>query len=178
MANTWGAAPWNSGQWGDQANIDLSLTGQQLQSSINSVNAFPAIGWGGDVWGSDVGGWGNLKDAVVDVSGTQLQSSIGEEGTEGEINTGWGRNTWGTNGWGIAGTVEAQSFQLQSTTPGVDVENEINVGWGRLQWGNGAWNVGYSVQLGSLSLQSNVGEESAFTEFVFEKSGFGLQSTV
>ena len=26
MANTWGAAPWNSGQWGDQADIDLSET--------------------------------------------------------------------------------------------------------------------------------------------------------
>ena len=176
--NTWGAASWNSGQWSDQTDIDLDVTGQQLQSSINSVTAFPAIGWGGDVWGSLVGGWGNLKDTAFPVSGTQLQSSIGEEGTEGEINTGWGRLEWGANGYGIAGTVEAQSFELQSTTPGVTVENEINVGWGRLEWGNGAWNVGYSVELGSLSLQSTIGEEQGFTNFTAEPAGFGLQSTI
>ena len=176
--NTWGAASWNSGQWSDQTDIDLSVTGQQLQSSINSVQAFPNIGWGGDVWGSNIGGWGNLKDTSIIVSGSQLQSSIGEEGTEGEINTGWGRNTWGTNGYGIAGTLEAQSLQLQSTTPGVSVENEINVGWGRLEWGNGAWNVGYSVELGSLSLQSTIGEEQGFTDFIVEQTGLGLQSTI
>ena len=176
--NTWGALSWNSGQWSDQTDIDLGVTGQELQSSINSVTPFPNIGWGGDVWGSSVGGWGNLKDTSFIVSGSQLQSSIGEESTEGEINVGWGRNTWGANGYGIAGTLEAQSLQLQSTTPGVSVENEINVGWGRLEWGNGAWSVGYSVELGSLSLQSTIGEEQGFTDFTAEPAGLSLQSTL
>ena len=113
--NTWGAASWNSGQWSDQTDIDLDVTGQQLQSSINSVTAFPAIGWGGDVWGSLVGGWGNLKDTAFPVSGTQLQSSIGEEGTEGEINTGWGRLEWGNGAWNVGYSVELGSLSLQST---------------------------------------------------------------
>jgi hypothetical protein len=151
--NTWGALSWNSGQWSDQTDIDLSIsglqlnsslgdtdefadrgwggntwshgnwgevnqtdalvTGSQLQTSIGSVVAFPEFGWGGGVWNSSVGGWGNLSDTLINVTGSQLQTNIGEEGTEGEINAGWGRKTWNNNeGWGIAGTLQLDSIQL------------------------------------------------------------------
>ena len=40
--------------------------------------------------GTSNGGWGNLS-ASINVTGSQLQTNIGEEGTEGEINAGWGR---------------------------------------------------------------------------------------
>ena len=175
----WGGNTWSHGNWGEVNQTDVQVTGSQLQSSINSVTPFPEFGWGGGVWNSSKGGWGDLANVQIDATGSQLQTSIGEEGTEGEINSGWGRKTWNNaEGWGIAGTLQADGIQLQTTTPGVEVDAEINVGWGRLEWGNGAWNAGYSVLLGSLSLQSNVGEESAFTDFVVEQSGLGLQSTV
>ena len=176
--NTWGALGWNTNSWGTIEN-DVNVTGIQLNSSISSVTAFPEFGWGGQVWNSSVGGWGNLKDTTVAVSGSQLQTNVGEEGIETETNRGWGRKTWNNNeGWGIAGTLEVGGIQLQTSTPSVSVTNEINVGWGRLEWGNGGWNVGYSVELGTLSLQSNIGEESAFTDFVVEQSGMQLQTTV
>jgi hypothetical protein len=115
----------------------------------------------------------------VDLSGFQLQTNVGEEGTEGEINAGWGRLTWNNNqGWGISGTLQADGIELQTTTPGVSIDAEVNTGWGRLEWGNGAWNVAYSVELGSLSLQSNIGEEQGFTNFTAEPAGLLLQSTL
>ena len=175
----WGGNTWSHGNWGEVNQTDVEVSGSQLQSSTGDVTAFPEFGWGGGVWNSNVGGWGNLSDTSINVTGSQLQTNIGEEGTEGEINAGWGRKTWNNNeGWGIAGTLEADGIQLQTTTPGVEVDNEINVGWGRLEWGNGAWNVGYSVELGSLSLQSTIGEEQGFTNFTAEPAGFGLQSTI
>ena len=217
--NTWGALSWNSGQWGDQTDIDLDLTGfqlnsslgdtdefsdrgwggntwshgnwgevnqtdvlvtgSQLQSTLDNVTPFPEFGWSGGVWNSSNGGWGDLANVQVDATSFQLQTNIGEEGTEGEINAGWGRKTWNNNeGWGIAGTLEADGIQLQTTTPGVEVINEINVGWGRLEWGNGAWNVGFSVELGSLSLQTSIGEEFPVADFTAEPTGFGLQTTI
>ena len=175
----WGGNTWSHGNWGEVNQTDAAVTGSQLQTSIGSVVAFPEFGWGGGVWNSSNGGWGNLSDTIINVTGSQLQTNIGEEGTEGEINAGWGRKTWNNNeGWGIAGTLEADGIQLQTTTPGVEVDNEINVGWGRLEWGNGAWNAGFSVELGSLSLQSTVGEEFPFADFIAEPSGLGLQSTI
>jgi hypothetical protein len=175
----WGGNTWSHGNWGEVNATDIQVSGIQLQSTLDNVTPFPEFGWSGGVWNSSNGGWGDLANVQVDAASFQLQSNIGEEGTEGEINAGWGRKTWNNaEGWGISGTLQADGIELQTTTPGVEVDNEINVGWGRLEWGNGAWNVGYSVELGSLSLQSNVGEESAFTDFVVEQSGLALQSTI
>ena len=175
----WGGNTWSHGNWGEVNATDIQVSGSQLQSSIGTSNAFPEFGWGGGVWNSSKGSWGNLSDIAVNAESFQLQTNIGEEGTEGEINAGWGRKTWNNNeGWGIAGTLQADGIQLQTTTPGVEVDNEINVGWGRLEWGNGAWNVGFSVELGSLSLQSTIGEEQGFTDFIAEPTGIQLQSTL
>ena len=175
----WGGNTWSHGNWGEVNQTDVQVTGSQLQSSIDQVAAFPEFGWGGQVWNSSNGGWGDLQNVLIGATGQQLQTNIGEEGTEGEINAGWGRKTWNNaEGWGIAGTLQADGIQLQSTTPGVSVDAEVNTGWGRLEWGNGAWNVGFSVELGSLSLQTTIGEEQGFTNFTAEPVGFGLQSTV
>ena len=175
----WGGRTWSHGNWGEVNQTDVQVTGSQLQSSIDQVAAFPEFGWGGQVWNSSNGGWGDLQNVLIGATGQQLQTNIGEEGTEGEINAGWGRKTWNNaEGWGIAGTLQADGIQLQSTTPGVSVDAEVNTGWGRLEWGNGAWNVGFSVELGSLSLQTTIGEEQGFTNFTAEPVGFGLQSTV
>ena len=59
------------------------------------------------------GGWGNLSDTIVVATGSQLQTNIGEEGTEGEINAGWGRKTWNNNeGWGISGTLRSTWYTI------------------------------------------------------------------
>ena len=175
----WGGNTWSHGNWGEVNATDIQVSGIEMQSSIGSVTAFPEFGWGGGVWNSTKGSWGNLSDIALTLGSMQLQTNIGEEGTEGEINAGWGRKTWNNNeGWGISGTLQADSIQLQTTISDVTVDAEVNTGWGRLEWGNGAWNVAYSVELGSLSLQSNIGEEIGFTNFTAEPTGIELQSTL
>ena len=38
-AELWGAAPWGGGEWGDQNNLTLSVTGQTINLSEASVSA-------------------------------------------------------------------------------------------------------------------------------------------
>ena len=119
----WGGRTWSHGNWGEVKQTDIQLTGIELQSSTGLSNAFPEFGWGGGVWNSNVGGWGNLSDTSITAGSFELQSSIGEEGTEGEINAGWGRLTWNNNqGWGISGTLQTDSIQLQTTVSDVTVD--------------------------------------------------------
>ena len=53
MANTWNQAltTWGQNQWGEQTQIDVSITGLSATSSLGSVTAFNEIGWGRDTWG-------------------------------------------------------------------------------------------------------------------------------
>ena len=45
MANTWNQAgtTWGQNQWGEQTQIDISLTGLSATSSVGSVTAFNAV---------------------------------------------------------------------------------------------------------------------------------------
>jgi hypothetical protein len=52
MANAWGELSWNAGNWGDQNNVTVSVTGFENSIALNSVDAYPNQGWGSDFWGS------------------------------------------------------------------------------------------------------------------------------
>ena len=58
MANTWNQAltTWGQNTWGEQADVTLTLTGLSATSSVGTVVAYPAQGWGSDYWG--VENWG------------------------------------------------------------------------------------------------------------------------
>ena len=85
MANTWGSLEWGEGNFGEQANITVSVTG---------IGGNP-IAWNAGAFGSS--GFGGVSNSIP--------LSLSEETVTGEINAGWGRLTWGENAWGIAGDV-------------------------------------------------------------------------
>jgi|DEB0MinimDraft_3_1074331.scaffolds.fasta_scaffold03299_4 hypothetical protein len=105
MANAWGELSWNSGQWGDQNNVNVTLSGQELSMPApGEANYTPGEGWGRFSWGSR--SWGvNYQNAIVQQSGFGLTSALNNVGVSAEVNEGWGRLTWGENAWGIAGDV-------------------------------------------------------------------------
>lgn len=105
MANAWGELSWNAGQWGDQSNVNVTVSGQGLSMPApGEANYTPDEGWGRFEWGSR--SWGvNYQNAIIQQSGFGLTSALNNVGISAEVNEGWGRLTWGENAWGIAGDV-------------------------------------------------------------------------
>lgn len=148
MANTWGALTWNTGLWGQQGNLNQSVTGQALSSSIGNetITANADVSISGisltSSQGSTVGG----TSALVNVTGQLLTSSIGEEIIDiGVIIT------------GIAATTSVGVSTIDETTL-------IGEGWGRGGWNDFAWGVNFSAQGTGQALTTSIGSESVTTD--------------
>ena len=153
--NTWGALSWSAGQWADQTDIDLDLSGIQLNASLGDSEAFPDRGWGGNTWSH--GNWGEVNATDIQVSGIELQSSIGVSNAFPEF--GWGGGVWNSSkgSWGNLSdiAITAASFQLQSSIGEEGVIEEINAGWGRKTWNNAeGWGIAGTLQADGIQLQS------------------------
>ena len=105
MANAWGENTWGIGDWGQQSDVVVSLSGQGLSMPTPGGAQFvPVDGWGRSSWGSL--SWNaNYENKTVSLTGLGLNSSLNNVGISGEINSGWGRLTFGENAWGIQGDV-------------------------------------------------------------------------
>ena len=96
MANTWNQAltTWGQNAWGEQADVNLTLTGVSATSSVGSVTAFNEQGWGRDAWGDENWGESAIKVSLTGVSATTAL---------GSPTPGWGDIAWNNssfNGWG------------------------------------------------------------------------------
>ena len=153
--NTWGALSWNSGQWSDQTDLDLDVSGFQLNSSLGDTEEFADRGWGGNTWSH--GNWGEVNETGVDVTGSQLQSSMGDSNAFPEF--GWGGGVWNSSngGWGNLADVQISvtGSQLQSSIGEEGTEGEINSGWGRATWNNNeGWGIAGTLQADGIQLQT------------------------
>ena len=79
MANTWNQAltTWGQNQWGEQTQIDvtLTLTGLSATSTVGTVvQLILNIGWGRDTWGFE--NWGESA-ITVPVTGISATSTLG-----------------------------------------------------------------------------------------------------
>ena len=50
MANAWGELSWNAGNWGDQNNATVSVTGLSNSIAQGQAGGFPFPGWGALNW--------------------------------------------------------------------------------------------------------------------------------
>ena len=102
MSAGWGKVTWGFGAWGLLGNQTVIVTGQSLTGALGTADA-------GDF------------TTYVSVTGIALTTALGNEGTSGEINSGWGRIEWGINAWGEFGTAlptgNALTTNLGSVTP-------------------------------------------------------------
>lgn len=115
MANTWGELSWNIGAWGNQNDVNVTLSGQGLSMPVPGNAQFvPVDGWGRSSWGNL--SWNaNYENRTVSLTGLGLNSSLNNVGISAEINEGWGRLTWGENAWGIAGDVLVTGIGLSTS---------------------------------------------------------------
>jgi hypothetical protein len=77
MANAWGELSWNTGSWGQQNDVSVSLTGQQLNNAQGNVGVSAEIneGWGRLAWGENA--WGIAGDVLVTGIGVSVGIGTG-----------------------------------------------------------------------------------------------------
>jgi hypothetical protein len=124
MANAWGELSWNAGNWGDQSNVTVSVTGFGNSIAQGQAGGFPFPGWGSLTWSS--GGWGDTKNVSAQITGFNLNISQGN--ALGVPNQGWGSDSWGVENWGESGS----SVILSGL--GLTVDSGANESWGQAGW--------------------------------------------
>jgi hypothetical protein len=117
-SNTWSALSWNVGNWSDQNDINLTLTGINLTTSLNSIDAFPNEGWGSDRWGIENWGQSGLN---VTVTGNSLSTTVGGPAFD------WGESFWNSselNWGGFSNVTVALGMQVDIT--GLQLNTSLN----------------------------------------------------
>jgi hypothetical protein len=71
--------------------------------------------WGSAQYGIGEFGTG-LQNVTLTLDSLPMSATAGNLGTDGEVNTGWGRLTWSAQAWGIAGTLVLQGNPLTITS--------------------------------------------------------------
>ena len=165
MANTWdeSGTTWGQGNWGEQNNYTLTLTGLSMTGSLGEPAAASEQGWGRSEWGNEP--WGDSYSPVISVSGFEITASLGTLAYAAAIE-GWGRDEWGYGNWG-ENTTTVIVDGLEMTT-GLGLE-----GWGRHTWGIGAWgeqstlNIEIAEPLTGFSITGSLGTPTINHDFIF-----------
>jgi hypothetical protein len=155
MANSWGESgtTWGQGNWGEQDNLTITLTGLSITGSVGTLAAAAEQGWGRDTWGNEP--WGDSSSPVIAVSGFSITASLGTL-PYAASEEGWGRDEWGYGNWG-ENTTTVPLTGLEMTT-GLGL-----AGWGRDTWGVGAWgehntlNIEIGTPLTGLEITGSLG---------------------
>jgi len=168
MANSWGESgtTWGQGDWGNQNNYTLTLTGLSMTGSLGEPAAASEQGWGRSEWGNEP--WGDSYSPVISVSGFAITASLGTLAYAAAIE-GWGRDEWGYGNWG-ENTTTVIVDGLEMTT-GLGDE-----GWGRSTWGNNAWgqrnvvDIEIAEPLTGFSITGSLGTPTINHDFIFTLS--------
>ena len=128
MANSWGESgtTWGQGNWGEQNNFTLTLTGLSMTGSVGTATGYAEQGWGRDAWGSEI--WGDSYDPVIALTGFSITAALGTL-PYAQSEEGWGRDEWGYGNWGE-----------NSTTVILPDSYEMTGRFGPDGWGSAPWN--------------------------------------
>ena len=77
MANEYGIGLWGQNYWGENSDVDVSLTGLELNTTLNSVSISAEInsGWGRLTWGQNDWGGEGLSVSVA-ITGQELTTTL------------------------------------------------------------------------------------------------------
>jgi len=203
-ATSWGMLSWNTGAWGNQADLTFSVTGVSATTSIGSVVADGVIntGWGRVAWGefgwgiggqvvasgvattSAVGSVSQTITADLNVTGVSLTSSVGSVSVEVALDVTAPDVSLTSSVGSVVVThtgLVAPTGLVATTSLGtasVDERFLVGSGWGRLSWGNQAWGVVYGVIPSGLSINSSVGTSTITGDCNISVTGVSVTSTV
>jgi len=173
--STWGALSWGNGNWDAQNDIDLSLTGFSITSTLGTLAYAAATdGWGRQSWGDD--DWGTDSLTFIP-TGLSMTGSVGTVAAASE--SGWGRATWGNEPWGDSNSpvVNVSGFSITASLGTLAYAQSIE-GWGRDEWGTGNWGENTTtVILDGLEMTTGLGLEG-WGRSTWGNDAWGEQSTV
>jgi hypothetical protein len=133
-AASYGMRAWNINSWGAQNEVEASLTGLGLTSSIGELSAFPEQGWGSDSYGTE--NWGESGFAIT-LTGLSITASVGE--AVASSLQGWGRAEYGEEPWGDSDNPTVSLSGISATASVGEVSAFNEQGWGRDPWGYENW---------------------------------------
>jgi len=159
MATTWGSDAWGDNSWASNFNT-IDVNGISASFNLGTgTQAYPSIGWGGQVWGN--GEWGELSSPEVIPTGISLSSNLGSPLIDTEINVGWGSDTWGFETWGISGqNADVTGIALSSNLGTVATTANANI-----------------IPTGE-EITSTTGTVEAFASFIEELTGLSMTMTL
>jgi len=83
MANEFGIGSWSQNSWGENSDVFVLLTGQNLNSSLGTVTTTEEINTGWGRLGFGVQDWGTTGISVTtSVTGSQINLSLGDESVD------------------------------------------------------------------------------------------------
>jgi len=83
MANEFGIGSWSQNSWGENSDVFVLLTGQDLNSSLGTVTTTGEINTGWGRLGFGVQDWGTTGISVTtSVTGSQINLSLGDESVD------------------------------------------------------------------------------------------------
>jgi hypothetical protein len=176
---TWGTLTWSTGNWGDQTNSTVSLTGIGASFNLGSVTTTSTVefGWGRDLWSSRA--WGSPSQEVL-LGSFSITANLGDETTAGEINAGWGRLTWGENAWGEQGDVVlsgiAMSASLGDESTVVDVSPTLTGIPMTASQGDESIEISFEIIPSSIAMSANLGTVDAGPDAML--TGIGASASV
>jgi hypothetical protein len=110
MANTWNQAgtTWGQNAWGEQADVNLTLTGLSITASLGDLAYAGATdGWGRDSWGDNA--WGENAITVELTTGLEMTGRFGPDG--------WGSAPWNEQiSWGGDFTLQTTQLSIAALT--------------------------------------------------------------
>jgi hypothetical protein len=180
MANAWGELSWNAGNWGDQNNVTISVTGFDNSIALNSVDSYPNQGWGSDFWGIE--NWG-LSGNVATLTGLNLTIDSGERESWGEL--GWNASTteWGGPyltpvAIGQQINVSGQQQNLSLNSPNIDIAVEVFLNQNplpNLTIVEGTVDPAPDVMLTGIGLTTSLGIADAYNEQGWGRDDWGTE---
>ena len=160
MANTWNQSgtTWGQNSYGLQTEVNISITGLSLTSTVGSVESFNETGWGSDTWGFE-----NCGESAIDVvlPALSVTATVNLPSENIQVKPGWGTLDWGENGWG---TVESAVFNLTGLSATASV-GSLTV-------------VDQAMGLTGLSAQTTAGSLPIIVDNTLTLTGLSAQSAV
>jgi len=169
MANTWNESgtTWSQGDWGNQNNYTLTLSGVTFASDVGSVVANSEQGWGRAEWGEEP--YGDSYSPVISLSGFSFSASLGTL-AYAQSESGWGRDEYGIGNWGENTTTVA----LDSLSMAMELGPN---GWGIHSYGEAQWGGVFTFKPESIigisgqTMATDIGSLTTTYDMNFDVSG-------
>ena len=160
MANAWNELNWGVGDYGEQNNSTVPLSGVSSSSSIGTITL--------------------ETEQRIEITGLSLSVNLGES-IEEIIDDGWGAQLWGYGAWGIKGDVllsgQELSTSINNVTLSISAEVDVIGTFLQSSAGQSSSRIDAEAFPEGLSLQMSIGDEGTEANAIVTPTSILLSTT-